>query len=69
MTVPVEYQKNIVEELEKERHTVQTFELETGHCANFTATEGEEDAVNKVVLGQCGLTKTVPACIPTRTCQ
>ncbi|TGJ81573.1 hypothetical protein E0Z10_g7196 [Xylaria hypoxylon] len=49
MTVPFDYQKNFVEGLEKAGRKVQTFELATGHCPNFTATEGVVDAVIKVV--------------------
>jgi pimeloyl-ACP methyl ester carboxylesterase len=48
MTVPIDYQKNFVEGLEKAGRKVQTFELATGHCPNFTATEGVVDAIVKV---------------------
>ncbi|KAI1173891.1 Alpha/beta hydrolase fold-1 [Nemania sp. FL0916] len=49
ITVPMDYQKNFVEILEKAGHKVQqTFDLPTGHCPNFTATEGVVDAVNKI---------------------
>lgn len=51
MTVPFNYQKSFVETLEKKGLKVQTFELETGHCPNFTATEEVVNAVKKVVLG------------------
>ncbi|KAJ8125352.1 hypothetical protein O1611_g8288 [Lasiodiplodia mahajangana] len=51
MTVPIHYQKNFVENLEKEGRKVRTFELATGHCPNFTATEGVVDAVKQVVSG------------------
>jgi pimeloyl-ACP methyl ester carboxylesterase len=46
-TVPADYQKNIVELLEKEGKTVETVELETGHCPNLTATHKVVDAVIK----------------------
>lgn len=49
MTVPIHYQKHFVEILEKEGRKVQTFELETGHCPNFTDPQGVVDVVNKVV--------------------
>ncbi|RYO92427.1 hypothetical protein DL764_008134 [Monosporascus ibericus] len=51
MTVPLDYQKNFVEGLEKAGRKVQTFELAAGHCPNFTAPQGVVDAVNKVILG------------------
>ncbi|KAI3337570.1 alpha/beta-hydrolase [Xylariaceae sp. AK1471] len=51
MTVPFDYQKNFVEGLEKAGRKVRTFELATGHCPNFTATEGVVDAVIKVTTG------------------
>ncbi|KAI1158869.1 alpha/beta-hydrolase [Nemania serpens] len=50
--VPIHYQKNFVETLEKEGRQVQTFELVSGHSPNFTATEGVLDVVKKVVSGQ-----------------
>lgn len=51
MTVPLDYQKNFVEGLEKEGRKVRTFEVASGHCPNFTATEGVVDAINKIVRG------------------
>ncbi|XXG96936.1 hypothetical protein Hte_003227 [Hypoxylon texense] len=51
LTVPLDYQKSFVEAIEKEGLNVRTFELATGHCPNFTATEGVVDAINKVVAG------------------
>ncbi|KAI0144425.1 Alpha/beta hydrolase fold-1 [Xylariaceae sp. FL1272] len=51
MTVPIHYQQHFVETLEKEGHSVQTFELQTGHCPNFTATEKVMDFVKEVVSG------------------
>ncbi|KAI1309913.1 Alpha/beta hydrolase fold-1 [Xylaria venustula] len=50
MTVHLHYQKEFVEVMEKEGCKVQTFELEAGHCPNFTATDGVVDIVKKVVL-------------------
>lgn len=38
-TVSVNYQKNVVELLEKEGKAVETVELKTGHCPNLTATQ------------------------------
>lgn len=49
MTVPLDYQKDMVRDMEKAGCEVQTFELETGHCPNFTATEGVVEAVKKAV--------------------
>ncbi len=39
LTVPVDYQKSMAELIEKEGKSVQTFELETGHCPNLTAVQ------------------------------
>ncbi|KAI0187512.1 alpha/beta-hydrolase [Astrocystis sublimbata] len=49
MTIPLHYQKEFVEVMEKEGCKVQTFELTTGHCPNFTATDGVVDAVKQVI--------------------
>lgn len=49
MTVPLEYQKDMVADMEAAGRRVQTFKLETGHCPNFTLTESVVDAVNKAV--------------------
>ncbi|KAI0438672.1 alpha/beta-hydrolase [Xylaria telfairii] len=51
MTVPLAYQQNIVEGLEKAGRKVQTFTLETGHCPNLTATEDVVEIVEKVIAG------------------
>ncbi|KAI1809063.1 alpha/beta-hydrolase [Poronia punctata] len=51
MTVPMDYQKNFVQVLEKEGREVRTFDVASGHCPNFTATEGVVDAINKIVRG------------------
>ncbi|KAI1287223.1 Alpha/beta hydrolase fold-1 [Xylaria venustula] len=48
-TVPLPYQQNIVEGVEKAGRKVQTFELETGHCPNVTATDGVVEIVNKII--------------------
>ncbi|KAG8158069.1 hypothetical protein KVR01_011830 [Diaporthe batatas] len=45
VTVPVDYQKNMVEHLEKEGKTVETVELQTGHSPSLTATQEVVDAV------------------------
>lgn len=47
VTVPVDYQKNVVEFLEKEGKIVETVELQTGHSPNLTATQQVVDAVVK----------------------
>ncbi|KAI1388651.1 alpha/beta-hydrolase [Hypoxylon trugodes] len=49
MTVAYDYQKYFVEEMKKAGQTVQTFVLETGHCPNFTATQGVVNAVKQVL--------------------
>ncbi|KAI1396870.1 alpha/beta-hydrolase [Hypoxylon fuscum] len=48
MTVPFDYQKNFVEGMEKAGVKVQTFEIATGHCPNFTAFKEVADAIIKV---------------------
>lgn len=49
MTVPLEYQMSMVERMRNEGREVRTYELETGHCPNLTATLDVVDAVNMVV--------------------
>ncbi|KAI1763297.1 Alpha/beta hydrolase fold-1 [Hypoxylon sp. FL1150] len=49
MTVPFDYQKNFVEGIEKTGKKVETYELATGHCPNFTATEDLVNTINKIV--------------------
>ena len=51
MTVPLEYQKSMVNLMKAEGREVQTFELETGHCPNLTKTTEVVDIVNEVVAG------------------
>jgi len=51
MTVPLEYQKSMVNLMKAEGQEVQTFELETGHCPNLTKTMEVVDIVNEVVAG------------------
>ncbi|KAI6091597.1 Alpha/beta hydrolase fold-1 [Hypoxylon rubiginosum] len=45
LTLPIDYQRNMVQYMEKEGKTVQTVELESGHCPNLTATKAVVDAV------------------------
>ncbi|ROW00867.1 hypothetical protein VPNG_08252 [Cytospora leucostoma] len=47
VTLPMEYQKNMVGLIEKQGRTVDTVELETGHSPNLTATEESVDAIVK----------------------
>ncbi|KAI1402194.1 Alpha/beta hydrolase fold-1 [Hypoxylon fuscum] len=47
LTVPVEYQKDMVQYMEKEGKTVKTIELDAGHSPNLTATKEVVDAVIK----------------------
>lgn len=49
MTVPLAYQKDMVAAMEAAGRPVQTFELETGHCPNFTLTEGVVIAVKRAL--------------------
>lgn len=48
-TVPLDYQKNVVEFLEREGKAVETVEFETGYCPNLTATQEVVDAVIKFI--------------------
>lgn len=45
LTVPVDYQKNMVEYMEKEGKIVKTVELDSGHSPNLTAAKAVVDAV------------------------
>lgn len=47
MTVLLDYQKSMVDYLEANGRSVDTFTLETGHCPNPTATAGVVDAITK----------------------
>ena len=49
MTVPLDYQKSMVEEMRAQGKEVETVELETGHCPNVTMTKEVTDVVNGVV--------------------
>ncbi|KAK0724015.1 Alpha/beta hydrolase family-domain-containing protein [Apiosordaria backusii] len=49
--VPVEYQKSIVRNIEKEGREVKTFVLETGHCPNVTATKELVAVIDRVIAG------------------
>ncbi|KAJ0109512.1 hypothetical protein J7T55_000438 [Diaporthe amygdali] len=50
LSVPTPEQQSMVEGVEKATgRKVQTFTVESGHCPNFTATQGVVDAINKVV--------------------
>jgi hypothetical protein len=49
MTVPLDYQKSFVADMEKAGRPLRTFELATGHSPNLTATAGVVDAINQVV--------------------
>ncbi|KAH4018687.1 hypothetical protein HBI13_135900 [Parastagonospora nodorum] len=51
MTVPFEYQKSMVEMMRKAGREVRTFEVEAGHCPNFTATSEIVKAVNTILSG------------------
>jgi pimeloyl-ACP methyl ester carboxylesterase len=49
MTVPFDYQKSMVELMRKTGREVRTFEVETGHCPNFSATSEVVDAIKKIL--------------------
>ncbi|GAD95457.1 conserved hypothetical protein [Paecilomyces variotii No. 5] len=48
MTIPLVYQKSMVEAIEKEGCHVDTYELQTGHYPNLTPTNGVVDIIEKV---------------------
>jgi pimeloyl-ACP methyl ester carboxylesterase len=52
MTLPYDYQKEFVKGMRSEGVEVQTKTLETGHCANLTATGAVVDVVRKVATGE-----------------
>ncbi|KAI1392354.1 alpha/beta-hydrolase [Hypoxylon trugodes] len=51
MTVPIDYQKAMVGELEKAGVEVRTWEIATGHCPNVTATRDLVETINKTLGG------------------
>ena len=52
MTVPLDYQKSMVEGMQAEGQVVHTFELATGHCPNLTMTQEVADIIMRVAMGQ-----------------
>lgn len=52
MTVPLNYQKSMVETMKKEGREVATTELSTGHCPNLTKAKEVADIILKVVMGE-----------------
>ncbi|KAI4263040.1 MAG: hypothetical protein L6R42_001799 [Xanthoria sp. 1 TBL-2021] len=51
MTVPLDYQKSMVDHMKAEGQEVQTFELDTGHCPNLTKTKEVVEIVKEIVSG------------------
>lgn len=49
MTVPLNYQQSMVELMTKAGREVRTFELESGHCPNFSQTSGVVNAVKTIL--------------------
>lgn len=49
MTVPHDYQKSMVEGMRAAGREVTTFEVETGHCPNLTATDAVVAAVKQIL--------------------
>ncbi|KAF2713005.1 alpha/beta-hydrolase [Pleomassaria siparia CBS 279.74] len=49
MTVPFDYQRSMVEVMRKAGQKVRTFEVETGHCPNFSATSDVVNAVKEIL--------------------
>lgn len=52
MTLPLEYQKSMVERMQAEGQAVHTVELATGHCPNLTMTQEVVDIVTRIAVGQ-----------------
>ena len=52
MTVPLDYQKSLVERMQLEGQTVHTVELATGHCPNLTMTQEVVDVITHVAASQ-----------------
>ena len=52
MTVPLDYQKSMVEGIQAEGQVVHTVELATGHCPNLTMTQEVVDIIKNVGAGQ-----------------
>jgi DNA-binding sugar fermentation-stimulating protein len=50
MTLPLSFQKRFVEDVKKEGREMQTYELNTGHCPNFTAPQEVADLVAKIAV-------------------
>ncbi|KAL4938410.1 hypothetical protein BDV06DRAFT_231902 [Aspergillus oleicola] len=49
MTVPLKYQQTMIEWMREEGKEVQTFELETGHCPQFTKPRELADIIHRIV--------------------
>jgi pimeloyl-ACP methyl ester carboxylesterase len=49
ITVPLRYQEDMVEKVRREGREVETFEIDTGHCPNLTATEEVVEIVGKAI--------------------
>lgn len=49
MTIPIDYQKNFVDGMEKAGRNVRTFELSSGHSPHITAPQGVVAAINDIV--------------------
>ena len=52
MTVPLDYQKSMVQQMQLQGQTVHTVELATGHCPNLTMTQGVVDVIKHIAVGQ-----------------
>lgn len=48
-TIPLDYQKSMVESMREAGRSVQTFEIETGHCPNFSATAEVVDIIGQIL--------------------
>ncbi|PLB54709.1 alpha/beta-hydrolase [Aspergillus steynii IBT 23096] len=51
LTVPFEYQKDFVQTMRDAGSQVQTWEVETGHCASFTKTEEVAEIIHGLACG------------------
>jgi pimeloyl-ACP methyl ester carboxylesterase len=52
MTIPLDYQKSMVEMMKREGREAATTELSTGHCPNLTRTKEMAEIISKVAGGE-----------------
>lgn len=52
MMIPLDYQKSMVNLLQENGRSIETFTLETGHCPNLTATQEVVEVIKKVAAAR-----------------